>query len=102
MLRGNGSYASVSMRIWAFWIQGKAQRESDEKDYGRIRQRKTRIPGAYQLEAILSLGMPAVKIPCLPDWKNFLEKIKWEKFWGMSFGCGTAGEDFLVPSPGKL
>ena len=68
-----------SLDIGSCWIQGRL-RESDEKTTEEYVREKLGFPENYKLEAILSLGMPAVKMPAYQLEELPMEKVKWEKF----------------------
>ena len=68
-----------SLEIGSCWIQGRL-RESDEKTTEEYVREKLGFPENYKLEAILSLGMPAVKMPAYQLEELPMEKVKWEKF----------------------
>lgn len=72
-----------SLEIGSCWIQGRL-RESDEKTTEEYVREKLGFPENYKLEAILSLGMPAVKMPAYQLEELPMEKVKWEKFQGLS------------------
>lgn len=72
-----------SLDIGSCWIQGRL-RESDEKTTEEYVREKLGFPEHYKLEAILSLGMPAVKMPAYQLEELPMEKVKWEKFQGLS------------------
>lgn len=68
-----------SLEIGSCWIQGRL-RESDEKTTEEYVREKLGFPENYKLEAILSLVMPAVKMPAYQLEELPMEKVKWEKF----------------------
>lgn len=68
-----------SLGIGSCWIQGRL-RESDEKTTEEYVREKLGFPENYKLEAILSLGMPAVRMPAYQLEELPMAKVKWEKF----------------------
>ena len=82
LLRGNGHMPSdgIQLEIGSCWIRGKAHEESDVKTTEEYVREKLGFPENYKLEAILSLGMPAVKMPAYQLEELPMEKVKWEKF----------------------
>lgn len=68
-----------SLGMGSCWIQGRL-RSADEKTTEEYVRERLGFPENYRLEAILSLGMPAVKMPGYELEELPMGKVKWEKY----------------------
>lgn len=64
-----------SLGVGSCWIQGRL-RKADEKTTEEYVREKLKFPENYKLEAILSLGMPAVKMPAYNLEELDMDKVR--------------------------
>ena len=62
------------------WIQGRLRQAADGRSTHEFVANLLKVPAPYQLEAILSLGMPEVEAPRRPFDEALLGKVHWETF----------------------
>lgn len=68
-----------SLGVGSCWVQGRL-RNADEMSTNDYVRERMGYPENYQLQAILSLGMPAAKAPAYELDQLPMEKVHYEKF----------------------
>ena len=69
-----------SLDIGSCWIQGRLRQAADGRSTHEFVANLLKVPAPYQLEAILSLGMPEAEAPRRPFDEALLGKVHEERF----------------------
>jgi hypothetical protein len=66
--------------VGSCWIQGRLRQAADGRSTHEFVANLLKVPAPYQLEAILSLGMPGAEAPRRPFDEALLGKVHKETF----------------------
>ena len=73
-------YMASSLGLGSCWIQGRLRQAADGRSTHEFVANLLKVPAPYQLEAILSLGMPEAEAPRRPFDEALLGKVHEERF----------------------
>ena len=76
----NMQLEAAASGVGSCWIQGRLRQAADGRSAHEFVANLLKVPAPYQLEAILSLGMPEAEAPRRPFDEALLEKVHEERF----------------------
>lgn len=80
IVMANMQLEAAASGVGSCWIQGRLRQAADGRSTHEFVANLLKVPAPYQLEAILSLGMPGAEAPRRPFDEALLEKVHWETF----------------------
>ena len=80
IVMANMQLEAAASGVGSCWIQGRLRQAADGRSAHEFVANLLKVPAPYQLEAILSLGMPEAEAPRRPFDEALLEKVHKETF----------------------
>lgn len=80
IVMANMQLEAAASGVGSCWIQGRLRQAADGRSTHEFVANLLKVPAPYQLEAILSLGMPEAEAPRRPFDEALLEKVHKETF----------------------
>lgn len=80
IVMANMQLEAAASGVGSCWIQGRLRQAADGRSTHEFVANLLKVPAPYQLEAILSLGMPEAEAPHRPFDEALLGKVHWETF----------------------
>lgn len=80
IVMANMQLEAAASGVGSCWIQGRLRQAADGRSTHEFVANLLKVPAPYQLEAILSLGMPGAEAPRRPFDEALLGKVHWETF----------------------
>lgn len=80
IVMANMQLEAAASGVGSCWIQGRMRQAADRRSTHEFVANLLKVPAPYQLEAILSLGMPEAEAPRRPFDEALLEKVHKETF----------------------
>lgn len=80
IVMANMQLEAAASGVGSCWIQGRLRQVADGRSTHEFVANLLKVPAPYQLEAILSLGMPEAEAPRRPFDEALLGKVHWETF----------------------
>ena len=80
IVMANMQLEAAASGVGSCWIQGRLRQAADGRSTHEFVANLLKVPAPYQLEAILSLGMPEAEAPRRPFDEALLGKVHWETF----------------------
>ena len=80
IVMANMQLEAAASGVGSCWIQGRLRQAADGRSTHEFVANLLKVPAPYQLEAILSLGMPEAEAPRRPFDEALLGKVHEERF----------------------